>query len=290
MTDLAAARRFVADHARLIDRRRFAVLFDGAPRELVATALRAYRNPDGGIGALEPDLRTPASQPIPLLYAFDILHECGLRDDQLTATALHWLDAIADPADGGVPFVLPSAREASHSPWMQPSDEPRGSLHMTAAVAAGAHRLGLVHPWLDRATGFCWDRLPALDLAAGYEVKYVLDFLDAVPDRERAAAALDALAPRIPADGLPVAGGAEGETQSPLDLAPWPAHAARRLFDDATVRHRLDELQAGQQADGGWMFAWPALNDTVLWEWRGAVTVLALRTLRAYGRLPAAES
>lgn len=65
MTDLAAARTFVHTHARLLDRRRFQHLVDGAPADLVLSALRAYRNTDGGVGALEPDLRSPDSQPIP---------------------------------------------------------------------------------------------------------------------------------------------------------------------------------------------------------------------------------
>ena len=40
----------------------------------------------------------------------------------------------------------------------------------------------------------------------------MVDFLDAVPDRARAEAQLDALAGRFPADGLlAVSGGAEGE-------------------------------------------------------------------------------
>jgi hypothetical protein len=284
MIDLDAAGRFIDEHGRLIDRRRFAVLFRGAPAGLVATALNGYRNPDGGIGALEPDLRTPSSQPIPVLYAFDILHEAGVRDDDLTAGALDWLDTISGD-DGGIPFVLPSAREAARSPWLAPQDDPPPTLHMTTAVAGAAHRLGLEHPWLDRATRFCWDHLGELDLGAAYEVRYTIDFLDAVPDRARADAELDRLADHIPPSGLPVKGGAEGEVLSPLDVAPWPGHAGRRLFDDATVERHLDELEAAQHDDGGWTFDWPPLNDAVLWEWRGAVTIQRLKALAAYGRI-----
>jgi hypothetical protein len=284
MVDLDAAGRFIDEHGRLIDRRRFAALFRAAPAGLVADALRAYVNPDGGIGALEPDLRTASSQPIPVLYAFDILHEHGLRDDALTTGALDWLATIAAP-DGGIPFVLATAGDAACSPWFELDDDPPSSLHMTSAVAGAALRLGLEHPFLDGATRFCWDRLPDVDLGAGYEVRYVLDFLDAVPDRDRARAALEDLRRHIPATGMPVRGGAEGEVKSPLDLAPWPGHAARALFDDAVVEQDLDTLEGAQREDGGWTFAWPALNDTVLWEWRGGVTVQALRTLRDYGRL-----
>jgi hypothetical protein len=40
-----------------------------------------------------------------------------------------------------------------------------------------------------------------------------------------------------------------------------------------------------QLLDGGWTFTWAEWNPAVAWEWRGAVTVAALNTLRAYDRL-----
>ena len=62
---LENAYTFILNNARLLERRRFAYLFGGGPREPVLAALRAYQNPDGGFGnALEPDKRTPTSQPI----------------------------------------------------------------------------------------------------------------------------------------------------------------------------------------------------------------------------------
>ena len=82
-----------------------------------------------------------------------------------------------------------------------------------------------------------------------------------------------------------VAGGTEDEALRPLDLAPWPGHAARRLFSDEVIERELDRMAAGQQDDGGWTFTWLAWNPAGAWEWRGIVTVLSLRTLRAYGRI-----
>src|SRR3712207_624019 len=124
MTDLHAAAQFVAAHARLVDRRRFAVLQgDGAPEDAVR-ALAAHRNPDGGIGMLEPDLRTPASQPACVPYALDILPEVGADDRSLAGAALDWLPAAATNDDGGVPFVLPSAIGWPHAPWYAPQEDP----------------------------------------------------------------------------------------------------------------------------------------------------------------------
>ena len=58
----------------------------------------------------------------------------------------------------------------------------------------------------------------------------------------------------------------------------------------AALADELDDLVAGQQDDGGWTFSWSAWNPAAAWEWRGVVTVQALRTLAAYGRLDAGLS
>jgi hypothetical protein len=289
MTDIAQAAQFVHGHGRLLERRRFDHLFGPTPdAEAVLRALDAYRNPDGGIGFLEPDLRTPTSQPSAVLYAFEVLEE--IRDaialpPALTTGALDWIATITNP-DGGIPFVVPGAAGWPHAPWWTPQPDPPSSLLMTAGVAAAALRLDLDHPWLPGASGFVWGALADLKISEAYSFRYAVHFLDATPDRDRADAELDRLAERVPADGvLTVAAGVEGEALSPLEVATRPAHAGRRLFPDELIEKYLDELSAAQQPDGGWTFDWPAWNPAVAFEWRGMVTLAALNTLRAYGRL-----
>jgi hypothetical protein len=288
MTDVAAAQEFVAGHARLLERRRLEH-FAGAPdaADAVVRALRAYVNADGSIGALEPDLRTPAGQPLAVLSALTILTETGARDHALATGALDWLSAVATNDDGGVPFVLPSLRGWPHVPWLQAADDPPSSLLATAGLVAQVERLGLEHPWRGRATEFCWTlAATAADSPDPHTLRHVLDFLDATADRPRAEALLAALAAKIPPDGvLAVGAGVAGEVLRPLDLAPHPGHAARLLFADALVERELDALAAAQRPDGGWMFDWADWNPAATLEWRGIVTTEALRTLRAYGRL-----
>jgi hypothetical protein len=291
MTDTFAAHRFVMLHARLIDRRRM-----GGDPALIRSALAAYRNPDGGFGYLEPDLPDPGSQPISALAALEVLHEIGAPPgDPLMADLAAWLETVTRP-DGGLDFVCPYDADAiPHAPWMAPPDERSSSLHMTAAVAAAAHRAGMAagpgRAWLDRASAFVWRRLDDLSPRPGYETKYVIDFLDAVPDRERAERALAAVAGILGSrESIPVTGGIEGEVISALTAAPRPDHAGRRLFDPAAIERQLDELERGQQDDGGWTFDFLAWNDAVAWAWRGRVTVDALHTLAANGRLAASPA
>jgi hypothetical protein len=282
MIDIRNAHRFVALHGRLIDRRRV-----GGDPALIHSALAAHRNPDGGFAYLEPDLPDAASQPISALAALEVLHEIGAAaDDPLLTGLAAWLHTVTNP-DGGVPSVLPFDTDAvPHAPWMTPEPGAPSSLQMTAALAAAAQRAGLRDPWLDGASAYVWEHIPALDPTAGYQLKYVIDFLDAASDRQRAEDALDAVAEVVGGRGtLSVAGGAEGEELTAIFVCARHDHAGRRLFDPAAVERQLDDLAAGQQADGGWTFDWLDWNPAVTWEWRGRVTVDALRTLAGNGRI-----
>jgi hypothetical protein len=288
MTDLDTVRQFVQLHARLIDRHRFAHIFEDAPAEPVVRTLRAYRNDDGGFGhALEPDLRTPTSQPAACQHALEMLAESGALDDPMTGGACDFLASIARP-DGGVPFVLPTAMEHPRAPWWQASEE--SSLIQTAANAAVLIEAGVEHPWLEGAAAFCWSRIADLRFDSAYDAKYAVAFLDAVPDAARAEAELDRLRPRLLESGLVALDPEDaGETFTPLDYSPWPGSRSRRLFAPDVIERALDALAAGRQEDGGWTFAWPAWSPAAAHEWRGWITVHALKVLRANGRPGATE-
>ena len=281
--DVAAAERFVLANARLVDALRLGCLAHGAPPGPVLAALRAYQNPDGGFGhALEPDLRAPHSEPVSALHALDILAELNAGGDAMVADAARWIAGVADP-DGGVPFVLPAGLDYPRAPWMEPS--PGGS-HLTFGITAKLWEFGSAGPWLAQATDWCWTRLEAPGGLEGYWAKFALDFLDQVPDQARAQAAIERIRPALRADGtLPVPGGVEGEHLTPLALSGRPGRRSRALFTDSQIDADLDTLEAGQQADGGWTFDFLAWSPGQSAEWRGIVTLLALATLDAHGRI-----
>lgn len=285
--DLNAAARFLHSTARVLERRRFEHLFEGGSAEPVLHALRAYRNDDGGFGhAIEPDMRAPTSQPVGVHTALEILHEVGIREDEMIEPAADFLTTITRD-DGGVPFVLENAMAYPHAPWWQYSDE--SSAIQTPVNAAALHRLGARHPWLEGADEFCFRTIAGLDLSGlttepGYALQFGVAFLNAHPDAERAEQALDALAPAL----APLATAEpdpSAEVTSPLDLAPDPGSRSRRLFDDATIERHLDAVEAAQQDDGGWRVTWPDWNPAAALEWRGVATINVLRLLRANGRV-----
>jgi hypothetical protein len=78
---------------------------------------------------------------------------------------------------------------------------------------------------------------------------------------------------------------APGEVHGVLDFAPEPDSLARSLFDDVTVKAHLDHLAQAQLEDGGWTFNWPSWSPAAERDWRGFLTVDALRVLRTNGRL-----
>jgi hypothetical protein len=283
--DFDAAAGFLAAQGRVLDRRAFQRLFGGGQAGPVRDAVAAYRNGDGGFGhALEPDLRAAASQPAAVEMALRVMDACDAWDETLTRDALDWLVTVA-PDAGGATFVLPTLTEGPHAPWWQPAPGRPASLIQTGQIAGLLYARGLDHPWLGPATEVMWSGIAALTEPGGYEMFGVLSFLEHVPDRERAEAAFAQVGPLLLSRGLaaldPAAG---GEVHSPLDFAPRPDSMARRLFDPAVIDAHLDHLAGRQREDGGWMFNWPSWSPAAEADWRGFLTVDALRVLRANGR------
>ena len=289
MSDLTAARGFMAGHARLLDRRRFELFFEGADADPVLAALRAYRNADGGYGhGLEPDLRSPESQPAAAWHAFEVFADVAPLVAPEAAELCDWLDTVALP-DGGLPFALPIEDPSGCAPFWARADPTAFSLQITAIVAAYANRVAAHdpqvagHPWLARATSCCLAAVDALeDAPEAYVLAFAVRLHDAVHDANDAAPGLLArLGEYVPRDGrLRVGGGLADETLWPLDLAPEPGRPARTLVDEAAVAADLERLAGGQEEDGGWTVDFQSYSPAAALEWRGYATVRALSVLR----------
>ena len=133
-----------------------------------------------------------------------------------------------------------------------------------------------------------WSRIGALAEPSGYEMFGVLAFLEQVPDRDRAAAGVRA---GRAAAVLPP-GSSRSTPRRPVEYflrhspsrrcpARSPAPAVRR---GPPIEVHLDHLAGAQGDDGGWTFNWPSWSPAAEADWRGFLTVNALRVLRANGR------
>lgn len=288
--DLHAAAAFMTTHGRLVDRRRLPLLLGTTGPESVLAALDAHRNPDGGYGwGLEPDLRSPGSQPAAAMHALEVLAEAGAEAGTWRAVALcDWLERHM-LADGGLPFALPVEDPVGCAPFWAHADSTTSSLMMTAQVAANAHLVARDdpavggHPWLARATAYCVAAIRGIDHAShAYELLFALRFLDAVAGRvPDAEGLLDQVGRYVPADGsLRVEGGADDETLHPLDIAPHPDRPVRRLFAGDVIATDLERLAGLQQPDGGWTVDFASYSPAAALEWRGYATVRAVDVLR----------
>ena len=143
----------------------------------------------------------------------------------------------------------------------------------------------MVHPWLERATAYCWHTLPKQrEALRPDDAIAVLTFLAHVPDREVAGAEFGRLGQHILAKLVALDPGTPGYVKSPLDFAPQPGSLARQLFDGPTIERHLDALAARQEADGGWPISWEPPSPAAVHEWRAYMTIKWLTVLKSYDR------
>ena len=285
----AAADRFLLASARLLERRLFATCFLRQPAQHVVDALRGYQNDDGGFGhALEPDVRCPASLPIFVETAFGALAAAGATDTEMVQRACDYLAGVATnaAADGAVPpasNVIEAYPRAAH--WAEWTYQP--GLNPTAGLAGLLYQLGVEHPWREAAAQWCWKALESGQLPQdAHALSETMIFLGNAPDVDRAdamAAVLRTTLPDVAMFHLDPA--ADGYGLTPLDIAPEPGSRWRALFTDEQIDGHLDRLLAAQQDDGGWPVSWEPPSEAAVSEWRGVVTLGALRKLTAYGRV-----
>lgn len=298
----AAARDYLLRAARPLEAARYRYHFGGGDAGDVMAALAPFRADGGGYGrALEPDLRTPAASALATSVALQVAEEAGApASHPVVSDAIDYLLATYDPATARWRIIPPAAEGAPRAFWWAADGlddrfghfwmNPRAELLGYLWRYAGPERV----PWL-RATS------EAL-LAKLAEVREPLagnDLLCAMrlATTPQAPAALrDPLLARVRADMVRVV-----ETDSsrwgeyvlrPLEVAPTPDSPFAELFPDA-IQANLDYLVETQGNDGAWAPVWSwAPLDAAAWaqaerEWKGVLTLAALRELSAWGRIAA---
>ncbi len=285
----AVGRDFILREGRLLERRLFATCFEGAAASGVVDAVKGFGNDDGGFGhGLEPDVRCPASLPIDVDVALQALVTAGATDRALVDGACDYLANVAAGAQrgGAVPPAFPVIEaypRAVH--WTSWTYEP--GLNPTAGLVGLLRQLGADHPWVDEATAFCWSQLDGPELPGeAHTLSEVFVFLEHSPETERSAMA----AARV-AELLAKASSWRADPDSPdygltpLNIAPLASSRWRSLFNENVLAAHLDRLERDQQADGGWPLTWEPPSEAAILEWRGMVTLGALRTLVSYERI-----
>jgi hypothetical protein len=277
------ARFFLLRHARVLERRLYEVRFEGGDPSGVAMAVRAYQNPDGGLGhALEPDLRCPESQPLHVAMGLAALAEARYRDRELSTSVCVYLKSVSDD-NGLVPFFTELAHLsplAEH--WYHAKVVP--AVNPTAEICGFLHYQGVQHDWLSRATETCLKLIMKDPPQDAHSLLATARLAEYIPDKQAAQNLIDVIASTLPKAQLYIPDApVEEYGLTPLHFAPRPTSLLARIFTQDQIDRHLEDLFNRQQEDGGWPIHWEAPGPAAELEWRGRLTLDAITTLRAWG-------
>ena len=297
----ARARDFILTRGRPLEQARYQYHFEGGHVDAVLEELARFQNEDGGMGhALEPDMRLPASSALATSVGLSILHEIQAPIDSLVVQeALRYVRESYDATQQRWLLVPNHDNDFPHAPWWHDDGElstrfghylanPRaeivGYLFSYASLLPAGFPSQLAEAIVAHLASYT-DTIGMHDLLC-----YVttIDNPD-LPDQYR-----QAMLPRLQRAMLDtvVVDPTQWEAYTPKPLS--FIHTPYAVFADlmlAGVQANLDYLVEGQQADGAWYpnwswgdayaDVWPQVQD----EWAGVLTLIALRQLRAFGRL-----
>jgi hypothetical protein len=283
--DFKKATTFVWSSARLIDRsvcapvpgrRRGACGRRCLPTRILTAASETRSSPTSA---------RSVSQPQPVEVALHVLDELDAMADPAVARACDYLSTITTN-EGGVPFVLPMPEDFPRAPWWNAEPDPPAAINPTAAIVGLLHKHGIRHSWLGPATEFCWRKIEGESELGGYDFLTVFTFLRYVPDRSRAESDFD-----LVARASSTAGHARRACRGMSSCRCSSRRRPTRPSDCSTRRPSGGAgCAGGVPAADGWPISWEPPSQAAALEWRGFVTVGALETLRAYGRLARAEA
>ncbi|HWA62505.1 MAG TPA: hypothetical protein VG939_14075 [Caulobacteraceae bacterium] len=289
----AAARAFIAGHARPLDAALYRHRFEGGEAGAILAALVPFQNPDGGFGhGLEPDIATPASTAIATSVGLRTLRRAGVdAGHPMVAGAARWLESHV--ADGVWPIIGPEVDQAPHAPWWGWSNELADSWNgfrwnPTAEILADLYRFRAAVPalFLDAVEARMRRSIREADVIEGaYDLRCATILAETPEAPADLREALANLLVRSVRQHDP-----DDEHAPVLDLAPTPQSLLAPVLE-GRIDHAAEVLIDGQQDDGGWSPFWDwAFVDEAAWarakaDWRGGLTRLALESLAGHGRI-----
>jgi hypothetical protein len=301
------ARHFLKTKARPLDRALFEHRFEGAPSATVLSELAPFQNADGGFGrALEPDLRSPSSSALATGIGLRLLKELGSSPDHpMVHRAVDYLLATFDPQNQVWRVAPHDVNAYPHAGWWHDEEGSLARIFDGFQVIPRAELVGLLHhfsslvpaAWLTALTERTVadvETIAPLGSGGGDDLAYALILAQTQglpqPFKERLSARIRSVVPQVVSRD-PGEWGTYCIT--PLKVAPSPESiVADLLWDDLQVH--LDYYIDQQTPEGTWDPVWswgdayPEAWEQAKREWRGHLTLEALTTLRAFGRLDVA--
>lgn len=300
------ARQFLIQKARPVERALFKHHFEGAPVEIVFSALADFQNRDGGFGrALEPDLRTPSSSALATAIGLRMLAELRCPSDHpLVYKAVNYVLSTFDQEEGMWRVAPSDSNDHPHAPWWH--DE-NGSLKRLfdgfriiprALIVADLHHYSTLIPegWLNEVaeeTVRYIEDAEVLGEGGGSDLEYAISLAQAENLPRRYAKRLKTrIREAIP--DVVVRDPEQWDTYciKPLGITPNPDSLGADLLKEELQIH-LDYKITHQTPEGTWDPTWTWGEDYPdVWveakrEWQGIITLETLTQLEAFGRIQA---
>jgi len=263
------AANFIWKNGRLLERRLFEYFFLGGSKNSVLSAIKAYQNEDGGFGhALEPDLRTPESQPLYVEFALRTLYDAKIQDAELAANVCEYVSRVADLDEGIVTITASSRNYPRAWHWNNPASE-QASFDRLTSIVGLLNWQGIKHPWLDKAIEVCLHHIAATSYDDAHTIQNAFCLLESLPQTDEILKLYAKLADELyRARFFRLEAPPREYGLTPLDFAPVPDSYCRKIFSDKAIEDHLKVLDAQQEEDGGWPISWEPPGEMARLEWR----------------------
>lgn len=292
------AREFVGAKARPVDQALFAFTFEKARPAAVWEALGRYANEDGGFGhAIEPDCRLPGSSVLGTITAFPNLVQTGTAADHpLVRNGIRYLLDVYDRQRQRWRMLPPEANDYPRAAWMNYDSktvDQDGDEHWSnpsACAVACLHRYSDLVPGdvLREVTRKAMSVIGGAHTLRGHDYLPFIELAEAAPEPERSE-----IWRRLKR---------QAASAIVTDPAQWTGYCVRPLWAVTSPSSPLMEVLADsvcaqldfeidrQQPDGAWHPFWSWGRFEAEWdmakvEWQGWLTVKALCSLYAFGRI-----
>jgi hypothetical protein len=277
------AANFIWENGRLLERRLFEYFFQGGSKSSVLNAIKAYQNEDGGFGhALEPDLRTPDSQPLYAEFALRTLYDAKIQDPELACQVCDYVSRVTDLNEGIATITASSSNYPRAMHWNNPASE-QASFDRLTSIVGLLNWQGIQHPWLDQAVEVCLNHINNTRYEDAHTIQNAFCLLESLPQTDGIKSLFSKLSDELyQAKFFCLDAPPQGYGLTPLDFAPVSDSYCRTIFSDTVIYDHLKALDSQQEEDGGWPISWEPPGEMARLEWRAYKTLKCIITLESY--------
>ncbi len=291
------AQHFMKNHARPLERALYEYEFEATNYKKALQELIAFQNPDGGFGhGLEPDLRCNESSALATTYALGILGELPAFEEKknVVCQALDYFITSYQDDHTGWDIIPVEAERSPRAIWWQYGvfSDNWGNPNADIVGFFIQYRDLVTYEKLDMLIDYAIQHLlETCDLAEMHELFCYLRLYEQLKLNTKKRTKIEDRLQRF-INNCVIADPAkrEGYVAGPLQIIDSPKSTHYRKFANI-LPMELDHLIGQQATDGAWAPNWEWHQYENDWpiaekEWKGILTLQALRILRNFKYLP----